>query len=120
MLVLPGGQPGATHLRHDARLKQIIEVLRAKNCYLAAICAAPTVLSGYGILKDRSATSHPTVRTEVAAGAKEVSNQRVIVDGPIITSQAAGTAMEFVFKLVEILCGTDKATEVNLGVLARL
>jgi 4-methyl-5(b-hydroxyethyl)-thiazole monophosphate biosynthesis len=120
MLVLPGGQPGATHLRHDARLKQIIEVLRAKNCYLAAICAAPTVLSGYGILKDRSATSHPTVRTEVVAGAKEVSNQRVIVDGPIITSQTAGTAMEFAFKLVEILCGTNKATEVNLGVLARL
>lgn len=116
----PAVSPAPTHLRHDARLKQIIEVLRAKNCCLAAICAAPTVLSGYGILKDRSATSHPTVRTEVAAGAKEVSNQRVIVDGPIITSQTAGTAMEFAFKLVEILCGTNKATEVNLGVLARL
>jgi len=120
MLILPGGQPGATNLRNDARLRQIIETLRAKNRHIAAICAAPTVLSACGILKDRSATSHPTVRAEVAAGAKEISDQRVVVDGPIITSQAAGTAMEFAFKLVEILCGPDKAAEVNRGVLARL
>jgi putative intracellular protease/amidase len=44
----------------------------------------------------------------------------VVVDGPIITSQAAGTAMEFAFKLVEILCGPGKIVEVNRGVLARL
>ena len=120
MLVLPGGQPGATNLRNDVHLKQIVETLRAKDRYLAAICAAPIVLSAHGILKGRTATSHPTVRAEVAAGAKEISDQRVVVDGPIITSQAAGTAMEFAFKLVEILCGPDKVVEVNRGVLARL
>jgi 4-methyl-5(b-hydroxyethyl)-thiazole monophosphate biosynthesis len=120
MLVLPGGQPGATNLRNDARLQQIVETLRTGNRHLAAICAAPTVLLAYGILKDRTVTSHPTVRAEVTAGAKEFSDQRVVVDGFVITSQAAGTAMEFAFKLVEILCGADKATEVNCGVLARL
>jgi 4-methyl-5(b-hydroxyethyl)-thiazole monophosphate biosynthesis len=120
MLVLPGGQPGAANLRNDVRLGQIIETLRAQNCHFAAICAAPTVLSAYGILKDRTVTSHPTVRTEVTAGAKEISDQRVVVDGSVITSQAAGTAMEFAFKLVEILCGQDKVAEVNRGVLARL
>ena len=120
MLVLPGGQPGATNLRNDARLQQIVETLRTKDRCLAAICAAPIVLSAYGILRDRTATSHPTVRAEVAAGAKEISDQRVVVDGPIITSQAAGTAMEFAFKLVDILCGPDKVVEVNRGVLARL
>ena len=49
-----------------------------------------------------------------------ISDQRVVIDGPIVTSQAAGTAMEFAFALVEILCGADKAAEVNRGVLARL
>lgn len=120
MLVLPGGQPGATNLRQDVRIRQIVEALRAKNRYLAAICAAPTVLSAFGILKDRMATCHPAVRAEVMSGAKEISDERVVVDGPIITSQAAGTAMEFAFKLVEILCGPDKAAEVNRSVLARL
>ncbi|MGD0017197.1 MAG: DJ-1 family glyoxalase III [Verrucomicrobiia bacterium] len=120
MLVLPGGQLGATNLRADPRIRHIIEVLRTKNRRLAAICAAPTVLAACGVLKDRMATSHPSVRAEVAAATAKVSDERVVVDGPVVTSQAAGTAMEFAFKLVELLCGPDKVAEVNRGVLAKL
>ena len=120
MIVLPGGQAGATNLRNDARIQKFIQILQAKNRRIAAICAAPTVLAAYGVLKDRTATSHPSVRAEVATAAKKISDERVVVDGPIITSQAAGTAMEFAFKLVEILCGPEKAADVNRGVLARL
>ena len=120
MIVLPGGLPGATNLRNDARIQKFIQILQAKNRRIAAICAAPTVLAAYGVLKDRTATSHPSVRAEVATAAKKISDERVVVDGPIITSQAAGTAMEFAFKLVEILCGPEKAADVNRGVLARL
>ena len=120
MIVLPGGQPGATNLRNDPRIRKLIEMLQARNCRIAAICAAPTVLAACGVLKGRAATSHPVVRAEVAAAAKRISDERVVIDGPVITSQAAGTAMEFAFKLVEILCGPEKAAEVNRGVLARL
>ena len=119
MIVLPGGQSGATNLRNDPRIRKIIEKLQAKNRFIAAICAAPSILAAYGVLKNRVATSHPSVRAEVASAAKRISDERVVVDGPIVTSQAAGTAMEFAFKLVEILCGPEKAAEVNRGVLAR-
>ncbi len=120
MIVLPGGQPGATNLRNDPRIRKFIETLQARNRPIAAICAAPAVLAAYGVLKDRTATSHPSVRAEVASAAKKISDERVVVDGPVVTSQAAGTAMEFAFKLVEILCGPEKAAEVNRSVLARL
>ena len=120
MIILPGGQPGATNLRQDPRIRRIIETLQARERHIAAICAAPTVLSAYGVLKGHTATSHPTVRVDVAAGAKAVSDQRVVIDGSIVTSQAAGTAMEFAFALDGILCGADKAAEVNRSVLARL
>jgi len=120
MMVLPGGQPGATNLRNDPRIRRFIESLQARNKRIAAICAAPTVLAAFGVLNGRTATCHPTVRAEVAAAAKNISDERVVVDGSIVTSQAAGTAMEFAFKLVEILCGPDKAAEVNHGVHARL
>ena len=120
MIVLPGGQPGATNLRNDPRIRAFIDGLQARNRRVAAICAAPTVLAAYGVLKDRTATSHPSVRAEVAAAAKAISDERVVIDGPVITSQAAGTAMEFAFKLVEILCGPEKVSEINRGVLARL
>ncbi len=118
MIVLPGGQPGTNNLRADARVRTLIERLRARNKIIAAICAAPTVLSAYGVLEGRRATSHPGSRTHLTAG--EVADERVVVDGPVITSQSAGTAMEFAFKLVELLCGREKAAEVNQGVLARL
>ncbi len=118
MIVLPGGQPGTTNLRADARVKTLIARLRARGKFTSAICAAPTVLSAYGVLQGRRATSHPGVRGTLEAGA--VVNERVVVDGPVVTSQSAGTAMEFAFKLAELLCGKEKAAEVNEGVIARL
>jgi 4-methyl-5(b-hydroxyethyl)-thiazole monophosphate biosynthesis len=120
MIVLPGGLPGTTNLRNDPRIRSIIESLRQRDRRVAAICAAPGILSAYGLLQGRVATGHPTIRAELSQGASRVSDDRVVVDGPIVTSQAAGTAMEFAFKLVEILCGRDKAEEVNRGVLAKL
>ena len=120
MIVLPGGQPGTNNLRADPRIQRIIETLQRKNRRLAAICAAPGILAAYGILDGRAATSHPVVRDEVTTRAARYSEERVVVDGPVITSRSAGTAMEFAFKLVEILCGPEKVAEVNQGVLARL
>ena len=120
LIVLPGGQPGADNLRADPRVRRIVESLKARNRQVAAICAAPGVLSAFGLLEGRTATSHPSVRDEVAQHAARYSEDRVVVDGPVITSRAAGTAMEFAFKLVECLCGPDKAKEVNQGVLAKL
>ena len=120
MIVLPGGQPGATNLRKDPRIRRIIETLTARNRHVAAICAAPAILASFGMLNGRMAACHPSVRVEVVAAGSTVGDERVIVDGKIVTSQAAGTAMEFAFKLVELLCGPDKVVEVNRGVLARL
>ena len=120
MIILPGGQPGTNNLRADRRIREIIVSLQGKRRYVAAICAAPSVLAAYGVLDGRAATSHPVARDEVAERARQYTEDRVVVDGPVITSRAPGTAMEFAFRLVEILCGAAKAAEVNRGVLARL
>ena len=119
LVVLPGGQPGATNLRDDPRVKRILQVLQSRGRPIAAICAAPAVLAAFGILRDRAATSHPTVREEVAAAARQYREDRVVVDGPVITSRAAGTAMEFAIQLVELLCGPERAREINESVMAR-
>lgn len=118
MIVLPGGAVGTENLRKDERVKKAVEELMKKGRLVTAICAAPTVLSAIGVLKEKAATSHPSVRAQLAA--KEVSDDRVVVDGNVITSQGPGTAMEFAFKLVEALYGAEKAKEVNKGVLAKV
>jgi 4-methyl-5(b-hydroxyethyl)-thiazole monophosphate biosynthesis len=118
MLVLPGGALGTENLKKDIRVKAIAERLNKKGRFITAICAAPTVLSAIGITAGKRVTSHPSVRSELSK--EMISEDRVIIDGNIITSQGPGTAIEFAFKLVEILLGKDKALEVNKGVLAKL
>ena len=117
MVVLPGGGVGTENLKKDARIKKIVEELFSKNKIVAAICAAPTVLSTIGVTKDRTITSYPGSRAGLKA--KKISDERVVVDGNLITSQGPGTAIEFALKLVETLFGKDKAREISEAVKAK-
>ncbi|MDO8425982.1 MAG: DJ-1/PfpI family protein [Deltaproteobacteria bacterium] len=118
MIVLPGGAVGAQNLKKDMRVKKAVEGLIKKKGLITAICAAPIVLSAIGAIEGRKITSHPAVRDELKN--ERVSEDRVVADGNLITSQGPGTAMEFAFKLVEALFGKEKVREVNKGVLARI
>ena len=116
LICLPGGQPGTDNLGNDVRIEQILKRMQTQDKYIAAICAAPTVLKKVGILKNKSMTCHPSVQSGFDSYVKD----RVVVDEKVITSQSPGTAMEFALKLVELLFGTDRLKKVNDGVLARI
>jgi len=118
MIVLPGGAEGTENLKKDQRVRHAVEDLYARKRLVTAICAAPSVLSAIGITRDSIITGHPSVMHELKA--RKISDERVVADGNIITSQGPGTAMEFAFKLVEALYGPEKVAEVNRGVLARI
>jgi protein deglycase len=118
LVVLPGGQPGTTNLQNNETVKAIIQNMHQSGKQVAAICAAPTILHTAGILKNTVATSHPSVKDQL--NDIEYSEERVVVDGNIVTSRSPGTALEFALKLVEILFGRDRRDIVNQGVLARL
>ncbi len=101
-IVLAGGA-GTFRLREDPRIaKMVIEHTHAQKL-VAAICAAPTVLSAAGLLKDKRATSFPAVKAQMQVA--EYLEIPVVVDGNVVTSRGAGTAMAFALKLVEILQG---------------
>jgi 4-methyl-5(b-hydroxyethyl)-thiazole monophosphate biosynthesis len=118
LVVLPGGMPGATNLRDDPRVKRVLSRTLNRDRSVAAICASPAVvLSAHGFLAGRKATCHPNLAGEM----KECQrvDERVVVDGNIITSKGAGTAMEFALTLVTHLFGESKAEEVNAPMFAR-
>jgi len=52
-IVIPGGLPGATNLRDDARVIEIVQQFNQEHKLIAAICAGPIVLAKAGILKDK-------------------------------------------------------------------
>ena len=118
VIVLPGGYPGFVNLGKDKRVLGLVREMHGKNKYVAAICGAPSVLSEAGILEGRKATIHPGVQ-DMLTGAQHV-DERVVVDGRIITSQGPGTAMEFSMKLVEVLVGKSRLKQINEEVLANL
>ena len=114
MLLLPGG-PGVKHLRADPRVAALVHAHAAANRWLAAICAAPTVLNDAGLLAARRHTCHPTVHDELPAA---LLHERVVVDGNIITSRGAGTAIDFALALVEKLFSSEKAREIHTAICA--
>ena len=117
-VVLPGGLGGTERLQKDERVKRVLKCVDGNNGITAAICAAPTVLAAFGLLSGRTVTSHPSVKDKL--GDVIYKDERVVVDGHLVTSQGAGTAMEFAFALVEYFAGKEKMLEVNQGVLAKL
>jgi len=116
-LVLPGGAPGFINLGKDERILRMAREMNQANKYVAAICAAPSVLIKAGVLQGRRATVHPSGEAEVKSCA-QFSSDRVVVDGNIITSRAPGTAMEFALKLVEVFLGKRKMEQIKAEVLA--
>jgi 4-methyl-5(b-hydroxyethyl)-thiazole monophosphate biosynthesis len=113
LIVLPGGLPGADHLRDNEQLQALIKKQAQQNKYLAAICAAPKALANAGVLEGRTATSFPGVLTALNNSNITISNNAVEVDGNIITSRGPGTAMDFALTLIELLEGKAKSEEVN-------
>jgi 4-methyl-5(b-hydroxyethyl)-thiazole monophosphate biosynthesis len=105
MIVLPGGMPGATHLKNDPRVISLLRRYAAAGRYTAAICAAPSVLAHAGLLEERAATSFPGFLNANSAPGIRLRDEAVVVDGKVVTSRGAGTAMGFGLALIELLEG---------------
>lgn len=112
LLFLPGGA-GVKLLRADPRVREIVLQHQAAGRWLAAICAAPTVLHDCGLLAGKRYTAHFSVGNELPA---ILLDERVVTDGRIVTSRGAGTAVEFGLHLVALLVSPDKSTEISKAI----
>jgi len=115
MIVLPGGLPGADHLRDDPRIIALVQKMAKQQKYTAAICAAPKVLAEAGILEGKRATAYPGTLEKLNLSATSISSAALESDDKIITSRGPGTAMDFALHLIETLCGRDTRQTVENG-----
>lgn len=115
MLVLPGGMPGTLHLKEHTGLAKLLVKFHEEKKYVAAICAAPSVLGGLGILTGKKACCYPSF--EEALHTDFVVFDAVAEDGNVITSRGMGTAIPFALKLTEVLCGKEKAEEIGKSII---
>jgi 4-methyl-5(b-hydroxyethyl)-thiazole monophosphate biosynthesis len=113
MLILPGGMPGASHLNSHDGLKNLLLSYFESGKKIAAICAAPLVLGGIGLLKGKKATCYPGFEPQLRGAV--VTGNPVEKDGPVITGKGPGFAIEFALALVAELQGQAKSAEVAAG-----
>lgn len=110
LIALPGGMPGAAHLRDSALLATLLRRQLDAGRTVGAICAAPAVvLAHHGLLDEVPATCHPGFRQQLPHCEPD---RRVVRSGNVITSQGPGTALEFALALVAALGGETLRDEV--------
>ena len=112
LLMLPGGLGGVASIRESAGALRAIRYAWENEKYLAAICAAPTVLAELGIVGSRKATCYPGMEGQMGQ-AQMQENAPAVADGRLLTGAAAGTAMDFGLMLVRTLKGSECAREVS-------
>ncbi|KAG1682953.1 hypothetical protein DVH05_018326 [Phytophthora capsici] len=116
LIVIPGGMPGAEHLRDSKEVTALLQQQKADGELYGAICAAlVVVLHSHGLLNPGAATSYPSFEPKMTG--VDYKHENVVVNGKCVTSQGPGTAMAMGVKLVELLCGQEKAQSVAQGLL---
>ncbi|KAJ3207375.1 Protein deglycase DJ-1zDJ-1 [Dinochytrium kinnereticum] len=115
-LILPGGMGGAVAFSESPAVHQLLKTfLNNESKTLGIICAAPLALEKAHLAKHRKITSHPSIRDQLkAAGYDHYSEDRVCIDGNLITSRGPGTAFEFSLAIIERLKGAHAAEKVAL------
>ena len=116
MIILPGGMPGTLNLDASPTVDRFIDAALKRDSYIAAICAAPTILGKRGLLRGKMATCYPGMESELTGA--EVYSSDVILDSNIITARGMGVATEFALQLVECLKGEDEAEKLRSAVIA--
>ena len=111
MLILPGGMPGTTNLSKCEPLCDALMQFSRQGRYLAAICAAPSILGSLGILNGRVATCYPGFEKKLFGA--YITTDPVAKDGHVITSRGMGTSILLGLELVKLL--KDEETSKKLA-----
>jgi 4-methyl-5(b-hydroxyethyl)-thiazole monophosphate biosynthesis len=110
MLILPGGQPGATNLANHKGVELLLRQFMDADKPVAAICAAPMVLGGHGLIDGRKVTTYPGC--EPGLGKALCTGALVEQDANLITGKGPAAAVEFANAIIRLLRSEELQKEV--------
>lgn len=113
MLVLPGGRIGTDNLRKSDIVREQ-SLFFSNNRYMAAICAAPSILASLGVLRNRRATVHPDFKHMM--NGVSTTDESVVTDGNIITGQGLAATIPFSLELVRVLVDDEMVDTVKKAI----
>ena len=115
MLLLPGGLPGSTNLNDCEAVRQALIRQAEAGKKIGAICAAPLVLGGLGLLKGKRATCYPGVETQMTGA--EYTQELFTIDGNIITGEGPAATLPYSYAILEMLGKGKEAEQLKEGMM---
>lgn len=114
-IVCPGGLPGATNLANDVKVVESIKNHFKNNKVVAAICASPgaVLADACKIVRGKRACGYPGFDDKITENGGTKVEDKVCVDGKLITSRGPGTSVLFGLAIGEALFGKEKAQQVR-------
>jgi protease I len=106
-LLLPGGVRNPDTLRMNEKVIAMIKSFVAAGKPVAAICHGPWLLVEADVIRGRTVTSWPSIRTDLRNAGATVVDREVVVDGPIVTSRKPADVQAFTSAFIDLVDGTE-------------
>ncbi len=113
-LFLPGGLPGTLNLDKSDFVHSTVSRFYQEGKWVCAICAAPSILGGMGLLKGRQATSFPAFQEKLEGAT--VLQSEFVQDGTILTGKGLGAAIPFALQLLALLEGEAVSQKIRTAI----
>jgi protease I len=102
-LILPGGVRNPDHLRTHKRVIDLIRAFDEAGKTIAAICHGPWLLVEADLLRGRTATSWPSIRTDLKNAGANVVDQAAVTDGNVVTSRNPDDVEAFTDAVIQLV-----------------
>ncbi|TQL47169.1 protease I [Homoserinimonas aerilata] len=100
-LVLPGGVVNADHLRMDDASVAFVRDVFAQHKPVGVICHGAWILTEADLVRDRTLTSYPSLKTDLRNAGAEWVDKEVVVDQGLVSSRTPDDLAAFNAKIVE-------------------
>jgi protease I len=117
-LILPGGVRNPDTLRLHGNVIALIRDFARQGKPVAAICHGPWLLVEADLLRGKTATSWPSIRTDLRNAGANVVDQAVVVDGNIVTSRNPDDVEPFSNAVIDLIEAAPAVTEIRTEVPA--
>jgi protease I len=113
-LILPGGVRNPDTLRLHGKVIDLIRAFDRQGKPIGAICHGPWLLVEADLLRGRTATSWPSIRTDLRNAGANVVDEAAVIDGNIITSRKPDDVEAFTNAIIDLVEDRPEVTEIEV------